>query len=251
MNWNRRKTDEVERARDNSLAYYREAFNLINKANAEFKKATGGVYSENPLSLNLEVLNAGNERDFTNQLAVFMDSMVWQSVMGRADIPTRLDDARARRMTERATSDNIMAALVETDQDKPKLFGWIVTEAFAAIHKKSPLEPFMLKHKVIVDNAMVDARYFDDETGVDDMLVDIERIFYILDGKRPCERKNSLAAQITDRAYECSTFEGKYFRVTLYSKSLHVFFTRSDLSERVNHIMTRARYDLITQKERS
>lgn len=166
-----------------------------------------------------------------------------------AYVPDRVDrngrliteDEAAKGMPP-ITVDNIYATLEAFRQDAGMIFRRGIANAFARLDRRfKSHDGFKIGSRIIV------TRMFDDSGGlswgdVRDTLIDVERVFAVLDGKPEASFQSTLyALQESRRGMRGpaqSEIETEYFKVRGFMNgNAHLWFQRKDLVEKVNKLL--------------
>ncbi|MBO6755719.1 MAG: DUF4942 domain-containing protein [Roseibium sp.] len=141
------------------------------------------------------------------------------------------------------TVDNIMATLNGLLGQSNEIFMRGVANSFSALDRRfRSHDGFKIGSRIIIDR-LCDADGWLSYGRREDVFVDVERIFKVLDGGKPGamygsiievirrERGNSLNARYSEH-------EGDYFKVRIFKNgNAHLWFTRKDLVLKVNRIL--------------
>jgi predicted RNA methylase len=141
-------------------------------------------------------------------------------------------------------TEDAVVAMVEGWQDQA---GWIfmrgIAEAFTNLDRRfRSHDGFKLGSRVILSGAFGGYSWSYHRNHRDTM-IDIERVFRILDGKPPLEASNggiigTISSERMSRGIHQSEHEGEYFLVRVFKNgNAHLWFRRGDLVGKVNRLL--------------
>lgn len=127
--------------------------------------------------------------------------------------------------------------------DAPIIFARGVARVFSALDRRfKSHDSFKFKNRIIINHAFNDWGFMNIGARKDETLNDVERAFGVLDGHKnykPGELIRLLREERQDgHGKRQTTVTSAYFRAYVYKKgSLHLWFTRKDLVDRVNQTL--------------
>lgn len=139
------------------------------------------------------------------------------------------------------TVDNVLSTL-ETFQEGAGHI-WIrgIAEAFAGLDSRFKThDGFKVKDRVIITRAFDDWGHWNHHWNHRDTLLDIERVFLVLEGRAPGAAYAGIVGAIEEERRKGSgarqsMVEGEFFRVRIFQNgNAHLWFTRKDLVKKVN-----------------
>lgn len=191
--------------------------------------------------------------DFLESARQIIDADVWSYVVERTELE-RLMDKRAKDEFRQQLSDNPIEFTVENAvatlegflAQSSEIFARGIAEAFSALDRRFKThDGFKIGSRVIIDRAFDDCGHWVYRSwGANhrDTLQDIERIFFVLEGKTPplqyagivgaIDEARKDRPRLTASRYEVET---DYFLARVFlNGNLHLWFKRRDLVARVN-----------------
>jgi predicted RNA methylase len=127
--------------------------------------------------------------------------------------------------------------------DAGMIFRRGIANSFSSLDRRfRSHDGFKIGARVILTRAFDDWGHWNYYSNQRDTLIDIERVFLVLDGKSPRATYGGIVGEIeTARKGEGlhrSVHEGDYFRVRVFKNgNAHLWFTRPDLVEKVNGLL--------------
>jgi predicted RNA methylase len=249
----RATVDEIEAHRARALALYGEAFEKLNEANraagsAAQSGAFGPVLTPDRYQAH-KAFNMGDREAFLEDTRKGIDRAVWGYLI-RATNLERLMDRTARDDFRKqlddcpppATADNLLATMETFLGDAPTIFARGVAEAFSKLDRRfRSHDGFKIGSRVVLSHAMSEHGGWNHYQHRDEDLRDVERAFYVFDGKPHPDRSAGIVGAIDlARPYGASAFEVEcdYFRVRVFKNgNIHLYFKRDDLLNRVNLLL--------------
>jgi predicted RNA methylase len=251
--------DTIEAQRARALALYGEAFDLLAEAN----RAQGYAVQGNPCG---PYFAAGggfardekrfgiNERDqFLERARQDLDRGVWRYLIDATNLERLMDHTERQRFREQlaadpppATADNLAATLDRFMGEAHMIFQRGVATAFSALDRRfRSHDGFKIGGRIVLSRALSEFGGWNHYTHADEHLRDVERAFYILDGKVQPDRSGGIIGAIDAARYAIPGFgaraytaEDDYFSVRAFKNgNAHVYFKRDDLVDRVNRLL--------------
>lgn len=139
------------------------------------------------------------------------------------------------------TVENVYATLETFQRDAGFIMARGVANAFANLDRRfRSHDGFKIKHRIILTYAF-DSHGFRYNSRQQDTLLDVERVFLVLDNKKVAAY-GGIVHQCRQEAGWGSprpiVIEGAYFRIRIFGNgNAHLWFTRRDLVEKVNKIL--------------
>jgi len=242
--------DQIDASRSRCLDLYGRAWDLVREAGGQASVAVpGGVY-ELP---SIRGRDQGYEKTRDECLETVrkpLDRSIWHHLLQATSLD-RLMDRKAkddfRSQVEKdpppATADNCLATMESLLADSEMIFKRGIANTFAGLDRRfRSHDGFKVGTRIVLTYfAGVDGyvRY----GGTRDSLLDVERTFYVLDGKPQPDSAAGIIGALwlakppgwSASAYEAET---DYVRVKVFKNgNAHVWFKRDDLVERVNLIL--------------
>jgi hypothetical protein len=146
-----------------------------------------------------------------------------------------------------ATAENCFATLERLVEDRQSIFRRGLANAFSKLDRRfRSHDGFKIGARMVLGQMLSPDGWWNHWRHHDDTLIDVERVFAILDGKPQPERDGGivgaikLAKQSAGLGHSAGQFEAEsdYFRVKVFKNgNAHVWFKRDDLLERVNLLL--------------
>jgi hypothetical protein len=145
------------------------------------------------------------------------------------------------------TVDNVMATLEQFREDAGTIWRRGIATAFSRLDRRfRSHDGFKVGGRIILTRAFNEWGGWNHWAREQDTLVDIERVFLVLDGRHPSQAFGIVGTIDADRRHDGSggfsprqsVHEGNYFRVRVFKNgNAHLWFTRDDLVEKVNKLL--------------
>ena len=182
---------------------------------------------------------------FISEITKQTDKSIWEYVIKSTDLE-RLMDHQARdelrasleKDTPPATVDNIRATLDRFLEDSQTILQRGIVNAFCNLDRRfRSHDGFKIGGRVILDRAF-DGSHWDYNNRKEEVLHDIERAFYVLDGKENPPISGGIFRKIYDDHSLTWCIEGDYFRLRRFQNgNAHLWFTRDDLVRKINRML--------------
>lgn len=229
---------DICRDRADALAMARQAYQLLNAAEATLKALSNLIW---PFD--------AHPRNSLDETTREIDRRLWRHAFDKTGLMQYMD-AQARREFERDldkappefTEDNCRSVLLSTAQQTDLMFASGLYNVFSALskhHRTNTREPFKVNSKAILEWATtswcgrIRLRY----GSINDQLNDIDRVIRTLDGKPHHAMALSTAINGAFAAGQ-PAYEDAYYRIKGYkSGTLHIEFKRRDLLDKANRVI--------------
>lgn len=279
----RRTIEDLVAARDRALGLYGEAYKAIGLASAAVSAARNAAEECSPGINNYNHEQAREIAAFYNAVALpdrdqylrtakrLLDLNAWAWIVQKTDLERLMDHEskeqlrrQMRYIPERVnhetgalineeelckgmpplTVENIMATLEAFRADSADIMARGVAVAFSKLDRRfKSHDGFRVGARVVltnVFNSWGSLQY----GGVRDTLIDIERVFAVLDGVRQSDFRSGIEALQASRSLGCdphqSECETAYFRIKGYKNgNAHLWFKRDDLLRKVNQVLAK------------
>lgn len=246
---------EIEHHRNQALDLYGQAFDLVAEAMRAAATASPSGHFQLPALLVSGRHFPERDRDtFLEGVRREVDKGVWQHLLRATNLDKLMDktareDFRAQldKDPPPATADNCRATLEQLLGDADMIFKRGIATAFSRLDRR------FRSHDGFKIGARIVLSYFADQHGYisrggrDETLLDVERTFYVLDGKPQPDRAGGIMGAVELARSEARTgfmegaaysAEAEYFRVRVFKNgNAHVWFKRDDLVEKVNLLL--------------
>jgi predicted RNA methylase len=260
----RATVDSIVAQRNRALALYAEAHDAIQSASAAVNEARKAAlhaapgeasrfnfHSRDERTAFLGSLQAPERAAYLADARRLTDTDVWARIIAFTDLE-RLMDKTAKDEFHRqlvadppeVTVENIFATLQHLAADADMIFRRGIAKAFSGLDRRfRSHDGFKIGSRVILSRAFDDSGYWNYHRNERDTLQDIERTFFVLDGKVQPPNYGGIVGAIevtrrgTSGARQSET-ESDYFRVRCFQNgNAHIWFTRDDLVAKVNRLL--------------
>jgi len=148
-------------------------------------------------------------------------------------------DEMARGMPP-LTVENIIATLEGLASQSDEMWKRGIANAFSKLDRRFKSHDGWKIGSRIIITRLVSETGFIHHGWTRNTLLDIERVFLVLDGKEPREEYGGIFSEISKRSYDAhqSEHEGDYFKVRIFKNgNAHLWFSRKDLVTKVNKLL--------------
>lgn len=248
--------DMIEAHRNNAITLFAEAYDALARARDSLALTApsnhyAGYLPDALVSLLAPRGRSGEREAFIAAATKRADQLAWTHLLGISGLE-RLMDQKAKRDFQRqieeapppATAENCYATMQALFGDAGMIFRRGIAEAFSGLDRRfRSHDGFKIGSRVVLSSAVSEHGTWNHYLRRDDAIRDVERTFYVLDGKQQPDRGDGIVGAI-DRArprglgrnaYEVSD---AYFRVRVFKNgNVHLWFLRPDLLDRVNQLL--------------
>ncbi len=263
---------------EDAFVKIQEADDALRAARAEAMHAHPGV-AENPyrstdaeeIHAFMNAINLPDQDQYLRTARRLIDMDVWSYVIQRTELEHLMDkeakdELRAQMsfVPERVDGDGVLINQDEIDQGLPpvtvdtveatlkhfmasagEIFQRGIANAFSKLDRRfKSHDGFGIKDRVILTNAFSEWGGWNYHRAHRDSLIDIERVFLVMDGKDPRATYAGIVGVIDEERKGMhssgvqSVHEGDYFRVRIFKNgNAHLWFTRKDLVVKVNKLL--------------
>lgn len=255
--------EAICKKRDNVLTMYASAYDKIADAQAAIKSAYRAREECAPIrnaynshvseeSRNLLIdISAPNRENYLTAARHMVDTDVWAYLIEHTRVLTLMDRTARKEYREQlmsnppeVTYNNVNATLQGIYLKFNEIFQRSIAHSFSALDRRfKSHDGWKIGGRVILSNALNDHRHWCYRRSMDDMLRDIERVFFILDGKDIPDEYNSIVGEVEKHAGswmkpQQGYFEDQFFRVRIFlNGNIHLYFQRDDLLKEVNRLL--------------
>lgn len=261
----RATVEELEAHRNAALKLFGEAFDLLERAREHASKSAPsehhtGCFSESIRNVFAPLYGGHNvnqrRQRFLDELQKQIDHDVWCHLIKATDIEKlmtkrNLEDFRGqlRANPPEPTVENVTATLQTLTLDSDAMFRRGVVDTFQSLGRKfRSHDAFRVEEKIILTSAfMPENRFYSAGSWSsfhhqDDALRDIERAFYVLDGKPVPARSGGIIGAIDTARLTRSkgpfVASSDMFEATIFKNgNLHLKCLRADLLEKLNGVI--------------
>lgn len=194
-----------------------------------------------------------NSDEMVQKLTVALDRRMWRSMMVNTPLWS-LMDAEARKKFEKemegvppeANEENLRATMLHYFTDADNIFRRSLVNVFQELDRAyKSHDGFKIGARLVLTNIQSDHGSFNHYAS--DKVRDLDRVFWVLDGKEFPETYNSSLCSALSHAFQTASgsfsrgagfVETDYFRVRFFKNgSIHIWFKRDDLVERANRLI--------------
>ena len=245
---------QIEAARNEALRLYAEAFDALQRAN----EAHGFTVQSGPRGPVIAIGGYRSERtygpndraEFLEEMTLSVDRSAWNFIVGFTKLETLMDHkARTefrRQLADKpppVTAETCLATMEKLAGEADMIFKRGVAEAFSALDRRfRSHDGFKIGSRMVLARSMDENGRWNYAWHRDEQLRDVERAFYVLDGKDTPDRSGGIVGAIEAarggwgaKAY---TAKSDYFEARVFiNGNIHLWFRRKDLVERVNLLL--------------
>jgi len=276
--------EQIVKSRDTAVALYEDAFAKIEAADEAIKAARTEALNAHPGILNpyrstdadeinafMRAVDLPDREQYIRTARRIVDMDVWSYVIQRTDLEHLMDkeakdELRAQMsfVPERTNGDGELINQDEIDKGLPpvtvetvestlmhfaasagEIFKRGIANAFSKLDRRfKSHDGFGVKDRMILTHAFSEWGGWHYHNAHRDSLIDIERVFLVLDGKDPRATYAGIVGVIDAERKGWSggagqsVHEGDYFRVRIFKNgNAHLWFTRKDLVIKVNKLL--------------
>ena len=189
--------------------------------------------------------------DFLSAARYVTDRRVWGHLVGMTDLEklmdkTAKDQFRQQLMTDppEITVENVYATMEQFAADAGTIWKRGIAAAFSKLDRRfRSHDGWKIGSRMIFNRAFTEDGYWSHYCSHRDSLQDVERVFYMLDGKLPADLYIGVVGAVEtsrrgQRGARQSEAETEYFRARCFKNgNLHLWFKRDDLVDRVNRLL--------------
>ena len=179
-----------------------------------------------------------------------LDASVWTNLLKSTGMEDMMDKtakdefaSSLRTDVPEVTEDNVTATLQTLFANADLIFQRGLAKAFSSLDKRfKSHDGFKIGSRMIIERLFDDNGYWNWNSGKDNTLQDIERVFAVLDGEKPSYNSLRHAVEQSRKGYGAkqSETEAAYFLVRGFKNgNAHLWFTRDDLVEKANALLAK------------
>jgi len=255
--------ESLSTSRTNALAMYTAAYDCLSAAGQALGTARELITAAAPRTnrYNVHISDAKKhflaglelpDRDaFLNTARRIVDVDIWAHLVELTDLEQLMDktakDAFNRQLLTdppEATEENIVATMTTLLMDADTIFKRGIATCFSALDRRfRSHDGWKIGSRVILDHAFNDIGSWNYYKNHRDTFFDIERTFFILDGKQPPPNYGGIVGAVEHARrgrfgpHQC-TVESDYFTIrTFKNGNAHVWFKRDDLVAKANKLL--------------
>jgi hypothetical protein len=179
-----------------------------------------------------------------------VDQHAWASLQKLSGLRTLMDDKARREFEEQLakqppafTADNITATYMSLAADAGNIFERGLVNVFNNFnpHRYKTNSAFKIGPRAVLAHVFTEYGSWNYYARYEQQLIDLDRVFHVLDGKKPPEGSTAADVIYFARKEKKQTAETPYFTARIFhgNGNVHLKFTRLDLVNRANDIIAR------------
>jgi len=266
---------EICAHRRRALSLFEEAYDALQAADRAIKAAQTAVKAAAPGTNRYNHHSEPAKRAFMAGLdlperAAYLatarrltDTDVWAHLVQITDLERLMDKKAKDQLNQQlltdppeATEENVVATLTQFALDADTIFKRGIAECFSNLDRRfRSHDGWKIGSRVILSHAFGEWGGWSFYTNHRDTLQDIERTFFVLDGRVPPATYAGIVSAVEDSRRgrsgpRQSEIETEFFRVRCFMNgNAHVWFKRDDLVEKVNKLLAEY-YGAVIPEER-
>lgn len=199
----------------------------------------------------LASLKVPAREDFLATARQLTDADVWAHVIELSELERLMDKTAKDQLRQQlvaeppeATAENIRATLQGFARDAGTIFRRGIAEAFSKLDRRfRSHDGWKIGSRVILSRAFDDYGSWNYHRNERDTLQDIERAFFVLEGKEPPAAYGGIVGAVEEArrggsGARQSCVETEFFRLRVFKNgNAHLWFKRDDLLRRVNQLL--------------
>lgn len=199
-------------------------------------------------------LEIASEENFAAAARRLTDIAVWSHIIQMTELESVMDKEEKDKLRAEldedppeVTVENIYATLQRFVEDADTIWKRGIANCFSKLDRRFRSHTgWKIGSRIILDRAFDEWGHWNFHRNHQDSLIDIERVFYILDRSQVPEHWYGIVAAIDEHrrrdghtlAPRQSVIETEFFKVCIYKNgNCHIWFQRDDLLERVNKLL--------------
>lgn len=194
-------------------------------------------------------LNLEPRKDYMALATRLVDTDCWAHIITLIDLEVLMDkkakDAFNQQLLENPpefTFENVMATLETFMADAGTIWRRGIAEAFSKLDRRfRSHDGWKIGSRIILRYVFDSNGYWSYSSSHRDTIMDVERVFRVLDGDRPryCELNHALEEARRGGWGARQTYvESEYFRLRAWKNgNCHIYFKRDDLLDKVNQLL--------------
>lgn len=245
--------EKIIACRQQALTCVSDALLLIEEA-GRHSQAAGGKAIFNLDGYHRGDLFSGTREEILTRITRRNDRHIWQDLMNQSGMLTLMDEQAKTEWSSNleagkypeVTHANIIASFTQLNAEKRAVFERGVINVFRSLSwNYKTNQPHMFGRKVILNNIVGYNEWgFHTDRHNQAKLDDLERVLSLLDGKTLPDHRTGVLNQFQNHVSHfrktSADFDSEYFTLRYFKKgSGHLTFRRSDLTEKLNEILSR------------
>lgn len=267
-----RQTDIIPRAtiesivaqRNVALERFEAAYHAISRANEAITEAQQAAGEAAPNQVNsytfqsdrarrnfLCQIDVAPEAEYRNAARRLTDIAVWSHIIDMTELETVMDKEEKDHLRRDLQDDppditveNVYATLQRFVREADTIWKRGLANCFCRLDRRFRSHTgWKIGSRVILERAFDEWGHWSFSANHRDTLIDIERVFFILDGRTPPPHWYGIVAAIQNartrgRGPHQTHIESEFFRVYVYKNgNCHVWFQRDDLVDKANQVL--------------
>lgn len=256
--------ESIVTLRDVALEKFDRAHDALSTASVAIREAHAAAKAAAPEQVTSYTFSSDRERkSFLYKLEVadqdkyraaarrLTDIAVWSHIIQMTELETVMDKEEKDKLRSElhedppeVTVDNVYATLQRFVADADTIWRRGLASCFSKLDRRFRSHTgWKIGSRVIIDRAFDDWGHWSHYRNHRDTIMDVERVFYILDGLEPPLNYSSIIAKIDHErsggwGVRQSVIESEYFKVCIYKNgNAHLWFQRDDLVEKANKVL--------------
>lgn len=244
--------DQIEAQRAICLSRYGDAFDLVAEAGRAASAAVpgAGVYDLPHLGTRNDSFGSKDRDDFIEKVRRPLDRSIWAYLLQATSLDRLMDSAAKKEFRAQiekdpppATAENCLATMERLLGDSGMIFKRGIANAFSGLDRRFRSHDGFKVGGRIVLTCFANSWGYIEHAGRRETLLDVERTFYVLDGKPQPDASGGIIGALSlakPPGMNAATYEASsdYFRVKVFKNgNAHVYFLRDDLVDRVNLLL--------------
>lgn len=250
--------DEIDGYRRQALELYGAAYDALQAAHktAGLAVASRALYAMPELTFGTHhkrYIERGRE-PFVAEVTKQLDRAIWEHLLQATKLDLLMDRtakdqfrAQVEKDPPPATAENCRATLETLVADRDMIFRRGLAKAFSSLDRRFRSHDGFKIGERLVFSYYANSDGYVSSGGRADSILDVERVFFLLDGKQPPERYGGILGAL-DAAHREKTGTGwgaaqyeaasDYFRAKVFKNgNAHFWFKRDDLVQRANELL--------------
>lgn len=262
----RATVEQLVQWRDSALALYADSYEALVKADAALKLAAdmrrnllpprgsfSNEFDKDKENFFVAPIKMPAREDYMSRIRHLVDVDLWRKIVTHTDLERLMDKKAKDELRDQLVKDppegtveNVYATLQGFMGQAPVIFQRGLAEAFSRLDRRfRSHDGWKIGSRVILDYAFSESGFWNHHRNHDDTLMDIDRVFRVLDGKEPIGREMGIGRKVENEIRRVGHFnmcqvtvEDEYFRIrTFKNGNCHIWFLRDDLLKRVNLLL--------------
>ncbi|MGH3710403.1 MAG: DUF4942 domain-containing protein [Pseudonocardiaceae bacterium] len=241
--------------RDEAIERLLSAYDMLESAGDMIRRAAPSVLYADDLSGEVLKALAGRSADkprFQKLATQHVDRMTWRELVNMSGLE-RLMDQKAKEEFRahieadpaEATAETCRATMMHLHDQAGEIFRRGLATTFSGLDRRfRSHDGFKIGARIVLPNAFDLSGSWNFRARAEDALRDVERAFYLMDGRQHPEYAASIVARLREGrpsglGKAAWTVEDEFFKARAFMNgNLHIWFKRAGLVERVNQLLS-------------